>query len=635
MEIVLYNHKGDQNSIKFKLGDLNIITGLGGTGKTALIGITEYCLGSGDCRIPEGPTIDNVDWVGLKLQLKNGQAFVARKIPTDDKKSSEEIFYKVQSELEIPPYSELEKIGNLDVLTALLTQLCGIDNNIQESNSGKKFPANIRHSLYYNFQEESELTTNKFLFHKQDTFAVNDMKLTLPYFLDAYSDDLIKKIKELKKQKKRLKLLLRKQSEFEAVRGADLSLAKNLILEAQNIGLTSISFVPDTWENCVKMLNKIRDMPIEYHEDFNEHNEVFDKLIEENNDLRNELNRTRREIKSIEELNTYQSGFSNEANSQLLKIKSIELFEDNHNNINYCPICESKINDKKIPSLEQLKKSSKQLESQIRDVEENSPQMQKVLEDLKNKKYNLELKLKENRMSRKKIQDSNLRLKRLKENSEKKIYLRGQIDLYVDSISDLVEDVDLQLEIDEINDRISHLKEETDPKKYNERMQKILEEINKSINNWAKFLNLQHPECPLSFDYKKLTLLVHFEKGPRPMSKIGSSATHRGYHILTHLALHKWFVENNRPVPRFLYIDQPSQSNFIPENASKEKKEREHEDVLDIYKLLYKFIKEIRPDFQIIVTDHADFEDKFFQERIIDRWDSEKKLVPEEWTKSD
>lgn len=632
---MLYNHEGDFHSIEFRIGDLNIITGASGTGKTALIRITEYCLGSKDCRIPEGPPVDDVDWVGLKLQLKNGQAFIARKIPIEGNKTSEDIFYKVQPEVEIPSHSELEKICNLEVLKALLTQLCGIDDNIEKSSTGKKITAQIRHALFYNFQEQTELTTNDFLFHKQNSPAVHDMKLTLPYFLGAYGDDLMKKINELKAKNKKLTLLRRKQSEFEAVKGSDISLAKNLLLEAQNIGISTFEIIPNTWEDCIKLLQEIRDLPLEYSESFVDTNDSFDRLMNEYNALIVELSSIRREIKSIEDLKTYQSGFSNETKSQLLKIKSIELFDDEENSSIQCPICSSEITNKEIPTLMDLKNSSKQLESRIRSVEENSPQMQKVLEDLKIKRQELELKTKENRSFRRKIQDSNIRLKKIKENSEKKIYLRGQIDLYLDSISYLAEDVDLQSEIDKITNRISDLKEETHPEKYNERMKKILDEINENMNGWANSLELQHKGRPLFFDPKKLTILVDLEKGLRDMVKIGSGATHRGYHILAHLAIHKLFVDHNRPVPRFLFIDEPSQSNFLSENATEEEKKRESKAVLDIYKLLFRFIKDMEPDFQIIVTDHADFSDEFFKDSLIDTWGPNNALVPYKWIKKD
>jgi hypothetical protein len=56
--------------------------------------------------------------------------------------------------------------------------------------------------------------------------------------------------------------------------------------------------------------------------------------------------------------------------------------------------------------------------------------------------------------------------------------------------------------------------------------------------------------------------------GPLPLQRIGSAANWIGYHLATHLALHQFFVENDRPVPRFLMIDQPTQA-FYPSDTAK------------------------------------------------------------------
>ena len=50
-----------------------------------------------------------------------------------------------------------------------------------------------------------------------------------------------------------------------------------------------------------------------------------------------------------------------------------------------------------------------------------------------------------------------------------------------------------------------------------------------------------------------------------PMDRMGSGENWVGYHLIGHLALHSWFVEHARPVPRFLFLDQPSQVYFPPE----------------------------------------------------------------------
>ena len=41
------------------------------------------------------------------------------------------------------------------------------------------------------------------------------------------------------------------------------------------------------------------------------------------------------------------------------------------------------------------------------------------------------------------------------------------------------------------------------------------------------------------------------------MARMGSGENWVGYHLIAHLALHQWFVQRQRPVPSFLFLDQP------------------------------------------------------------------------------
>ena len=81
MDIVLYSKKGDIRVVKLQTGALNIITGASKTGKTALIEIIDYCLGSDECYIPEGIIRRSTSWVGLRLLVDSGQVFYRKENP--------------------------------------------------------------------------------------------------------------------------------------------------------------------------------------------------------------------------------------------------------------------------------------------------------------------------------------------------------------------------------------------------------------------------------------------------------------------------------------------------------------------------------------------------------------------------
>lgn len=63
----------------------------------------------------------------------------------------------------------------------------------------------------------------------------------------------------------------------------------------------------------------------------------------------------------------------------------------------------------------------------------------------------------------------------------------------------------------------------------------------------------------LGFDAEMalVTVIADTDK-PIPMHRMGSGENWLGYQLIALLAFHMHFVENKRPVPSFMIIDQPS-----------------------------------------------------------------------------
>ena len=152
------------------------------------------------------------------------------------------------------------------------------------------------------------------------------------------------------------------------------------------------------------------------------------------------------------------------------------------------------------------------------------------------------------------------------------------------------------------------------------------------MSQWARDLRLEHSEHPLRLDMKRLTVVADSGNGPIPMERMGSGENWVGYHLITHFALHKWFVGRDRPVPRFLFIDQPSQVYFPEDRDWQEAGEGEDRQAVSrMYQLALSVIAELAPHFQVIITDHANINEPWFQECIVERWREGDKLVPPEW----
>ncbi|WP_341313762.1 DUF3732 domain-containing protein [Paraburkholderia sp. IMGN_8] len=107
-----------------------------------------------------------------------------------------------------------------------------------------------------------------------------------------------------------------------------------------------------------------------------------------------------------------------------------------------------------------------------------------------------------------------------------------------------------------------------------------------------------------------------------------------GHHLVVHLALHEWFAQKSRPVPNFLMIDQSSQAHFPTDSDNGPKKrDIDRATVRRMYELMARSAQVAGREYQVIVTDHADFDDAEFQQHVRHRWRDGEKLVPEDWPK--
>jgi hypothetical protein len=130
-----------------------------------------------------------------------------------------------------------------------------------------------------------------------------------------------------------------------------------------------------------------------------------------------------------------------------------------------------------------------------------------------------------------------------------------------------------------------------------------------------------------------MTAFARTPTGPKWLPTIGSGSNWVGYHLATHLGLHHYFTTHERPVPRFLMLDQPTQA-FYPEDVPQTipEEELDREDVRRLFRALYDYIEELDGRFQLIVCDHAKLtEHNWFMESIAYDWRASRGLVPQDW----
>jgi methyl-accepting chemotaxis protein len=639
-EIVVYDHSGRTRSLKLQTGRLNIITGASKTGKTALIEIMNYCLGSDECLIPAGIIRKRVSWAGIVLSLPEGEAFIARRLPSPDKNASTDIYYEVGRKVKVRPYEALQQNVNRDTLQKLLTKHVGIGMNVNIPPSGQTrtpLSANIKHSLFFTFQQQSEIISNRYLFHKQaEPWIPQAIKDVLPYFMGAVDDDYISKMAHLRELRHELKINERKIAEAEAIRGKGISRAQSLLSEAQDIGLYSAGIAPHSWEDCVEALREVQRKPTDPEEEIFAEGDQVEYLYDERKKLSERLRIAKEELSATRTLFEDRSDFAVETHEQLTRLRSLDLFTRNEDGkLVRCPICENHLSADMIPSLKHFDKVTKQLQDRVRIVDEKSPEMEKVIEQIENNIVGIKRRLQENREELEKVQASNARLQAIRDSASRRAHILGRIGLYLESVPQLEDNSDIKKQIADLQKRIEELERETSDEAIQDRIESILSILSVDMSKWARILDLEHSQFPLRLDIKHLTVIADTDDGPVTMQMMGSGENWVGYHLITHFALHKWLVQKKRPVPRFLFIDQPSQVYFPADkdvDGSMQGIEAEDRDaVARMYKLASDFAKGLKGEFQIIITDHADINEPWFQKCVVERWRGGKKLIPDEW----
>lgn len=644
LDVVLYGFNGEKRVLSFNPGRLNIITGASKTGKTALIEIIDYCLASSECGIPEGTIRQSVEWVGVRLQVTEGQVLIARRLPKGAQGASSDVFYSLAKSIAIPEHVVLTQTTNPRTLEGLLTAHAGIVENVHEPPFGqtrKPLTAGIRHALFYCFQQQSEVISNRHLFHKQsEQWIPQAIKDTIPYFLGAVDDSHVAQMARLRTLRHEFRGLERRLAEHEAIRGSGVTRAQGLLSEAFDMGLRPPTDGSLEWEESIALLKDIQSNPIPGDEEqISAEGGEYERLQNERQQLTQDLHRTREQLFAAQGLSSDRQGFSREANAQLARLQSIQVFEDGDGTDGRaCPLCNSQLVENQIPpSVSDLRRSVNEIETQMRSVEERSPQMQSVIRTLEGRIEESRRRLRENRQLLEGLQASDERLQALRDRATRRAHVLGRIGLYLESIPALEDTSGLKLEMGRLQGEISLLEEELSDQVVQDRIESHLSIISHDMSRWARELRLEHSQYPLRLDLKRLTVVADGPDGPIPMERMGSGENWVGYHLISHFALHKWFVEHNKPIPRFLFIDQPSQVYF-PEDRDWDqpvqgKHGEDREAVSRMYLLALEVIRQMFPSFQVIVTDHANIDEKWFQDCIVERWREGQKLVPEEWEK--
>jgi hypothetical protein len=288
-----------------------------------------------------------------------------------------------------------------------------------------------------------------------------------------------------------------------------------------------------------------------------------------------------------------------------------------------------------------IKDSLQRLQHDLLSVENERPRLEEYIASLKEERDRLRKLIDETRFAIDCIVAEQEAGEELRDMNARAARVIGRISLYLDTVSMIYEDSALRKALVEATNRVHRIEEQVNGDEEEELLSSFLNRIGQDMTKWAKLLEVEHSQFPFRFDLKKLTVMVDRPGRPFPLQRIGGGKNWLGCHLITLLALHKHFQTENRPVPGFLVLDQPSQVYFPSVEVYKavdgteEGMARVDVDLVAVNRMfdfLFDVCDSLSPKFQIIVFEHANLgSDRFRQSLIEPPWTGGRALVPNEW----
>jgi hypothetical protein len=643
--IVLYNSSGDKRILNFNLGNVNIITGKSRTGKSAIIEIIDYCLGRESFLVPEGIIKDHVDWYAVLFQNNQTQIFIAKPKPEFNRERQSKVYFKIANEIDIPELSELKPDFNNENLIEELSRLVGISQAksiLATTVEGNHFNINIKHSRFYLFQNQNTIANKDLLFHRQsESFVENHIKDTFSYFLGAVRENYLTLKQEHKSVLKNLRELQNKLNEVKSLKEQRFNKARILLEESLQVGLISSNDMPDSSEEILELLKSTQKWKPQNIPSVNDDN--LSSLQQEMRELEEEFKQIQEEIEANELYIKHKDGFSQEATHQKLRLESINLFsnlEKNGENNHICPVCDSTV-DFLLPNISAMQRSLEKLDREIGVVEITRPNLVDHLESKKEKYEELRIKIREKKQAINSLYEEYEFAEQIRDDNSRIARIIGRISFYLEMLDMTDQSSPLNQKIKQLEERRDFLEEQLQQSNINDTMLSILSCVGLSMTKWAGQLQLEYLNSPYRIDPKQLTVVADRPNGAVSMKRMGSGENWLGCHLISLLALHKHFVEQNRPVPHFLILDQPTQvyfptGKFYQEQLLSEDQVQRNDDLVsidNIFNLIFEVCESLNPQFQVIILEHANFKNnqKFQASLVEEPWIDGQALIPESW----
>jgi hypothetical protein len=636
--------------VKFETGRVNVISGASRTGKSAVIPIIDYCLGSGTCSIPVNTIRKHCEWFGVLLATPQGDKLLARREPGAHRSTDEMFILEAARITEIP--TAISKNTTADAVRRQLDELAGLTNldfsGTDEATSGFEGRPSFRDLAAFTFQPQNVVANPDVLFFKTNTYEHREkLRKIFPYLLGAVTPSLMAVQFELRRTQLELR---RKERELKTARDVSaqwLADLKAKLSEAQELGLVPRFEVELGREQMIEALSEVvarTDLTLAVTSN------SISVALEELGALEAEERSVSRELTVLrhrfEEMNRMRRGADAYANAIAVQRDRLQLSKwltSHAGDASDCPICGS--------HTDSAKKKLSLLSDRLKEVEEAAGVDSEIPAAFERE---LQRVIKDVGLTTDRLRSVQIRKRALSSRSDearsrqfaaqKAERFVGNLESALDLHRKLGIDAELAAEVNRLMELERDLRAKLRDQDIEARRRRALAAVNANTARLLPFLDAERPDDPVSLQIDDLTIKVVGSDRDDYLSEIGSGSNWLSYHLAMLFGLHQFFLSlPHSPIPAFLVLDQPSQVYFPKNLVDREgdpldddpqlSRDEDVEAVRKAFEVMGKVVKASKGKLQVIVLDHA-------PRRIwgdidgvvgLEEWRGGLKLVPIDW----
>lgn len=638
--------KGDvvPRVVPFEPGMVNVISGASKTGKSAVIPIIDYCLGSGKCRIPVGTIRTACSWFGIVIDTAEGQKLLARREPGDQQQTGD-MFILEGEEIEVP-LAVPNKTHTVDSVKKMLDRLAGLSSmrlDPEHPDRGYYNRVSFRDLTAFMFQPQYIVANPMVLFFNADTNEHREkLKALFPYVLRALTPAMLEaraRLDELQRVQKRL------ENELAAIRRAVRAWQAETdawLRQAVEFGLVPVgTALPTKWADVLELLRVISTKnsraALTTADSIEPTLRRLEALRGQESDAAAVVSQARQRLNEINKLIESSESYGDAIRIQRDRLdisKWLKGLADERESVL------SVVSDGGRANLDRLTEALSGIEIELRT--------QPVMSDtFDRERLRLRVLVEEATSTLAAIRQEILLLERRSEEVAAAIYRSDRIERFLGRLEQALATYDSSDGTSEINERLGGVVDEI------EGLKKVYSEGNVRRQTDIALRNVEHiagqiipkldaewPNSPIKLLIEDLTIKVLQSDRSDFLWEIGSGANWLAYHVAITAALQRFFLsERGHCVPGLLIYDQPSQVYF-PRNLDAADPEEgpaiRDEDisaVRAVFTTLGSEVVDAKGDLQVIVLDHAgpDVWGRIAGVTLSEEWRGNTKLVPPEW----